>query len=271
MSKKAIGFMDSGVGGLTVAKLAMEELQNENIAYLGDEARLPYGEKSKEEIQQYSLQIANFLIEKEDIKMLVIACNTATSYALDYLRNHLLIPVIGVVNPGSIAAVDNTKTNRVGLIATNGTVKSGAYEQEINKINNNIEVFSQGCPRFVPMVENQEYKDAKKQEVVDDDLSTINMDNVDTLILGCTHFPIMREMIQKSVGDSVKLIDPGYETVKQIKTILQQHHIENDEERDTTYSFYTTGDADNFNQVANEWLNYEVHAKHLPIKELEEL
>ncbi|CAI2585541.1 Glutamate racemase [Apilactobacillus kunkeei] len=271
MSKKAIGFMDSGVGGLTVAKLAMEELQNENIAYLGDEARLPYGEKSKEEIQQYSLQIANFLIEKEDIKMLVIACNTATSYALDYLRKHLLIPVIGVVNPGSIAAVNNTKTNRVGLIATNGTVKSGAYEQEINKINNNIEVFSQGCPRFVPMVENQEYKDAKKQEVVDDDLLTINMDNVDTLILGCTHFPIMREMIQKSVGDSVKLIDPGYETVKQIKTILQQNHIENDEEGDTTYSFYTTGDADNFNQVANEWLNYEVHAKHLPIKELEEL
>lgn len=271
MSKKAIGFMDSGVGGLTVAKLAMEKLQNENIAYLGDEARLPYGEKSKEEIQQYSLQIANFLIEKEDIKMLVIACNTATSYALDYLRKHLLIPVIGVVNPGSIAAVNNTKTNRVGLIATNGTVKSGAYEQEINKINNNIEVFSQGCPRFVPMVENQEYKDAKKQEVVDDDLLTINMDNVDTLILGCTHFPIMREMIQKSVGDSVKLIDPGYETVKQIKTILQQNHIENDEEGDTTYSFYTTGDADNFNQVANEWLNYEVHAKHLPIKELEEL
>ncbi|CAI2587757.1 glutamate racemase [Lactobacillus kunkeei] len=271
MSKKAIGFMDSGVGGLTVAKLAMKELQNENIAYLGDEARLPYGEKSKEEIQQYSLQIANFLIEKEDIKMLVIACNTATSYALDYLRKHLFIPVIGVVNPGSIAAVNNTKTNRVGLIATNGTVKSGAYEKEINKINNNIEVFSQGCPRFVPMVEKQEYKDAKKQEVVDDDLSTINMDNVDTLILGCTHFPIMREMIQKSVGDSVKLIDPGYETVKQIKTILQEHHLENDEKGDAIYSFYTTGDSDNFNQVANEWLNYEVHAKHLPIKELEEL
>ncbi|WP_225424292.1 glutamate racemase [Apilactobacillus nanyangensis] len=271
MSKKAIGFMDSGVGGLTVAKLAMKELQNENIAYLGDEARLPYGEKSKEEIQQYSLQIANFLIKTEDIKMLVIACNTATSYALEYLQEHLSIPVIGVVNPGSIAAVNSTKTNRVGLIATNGTVKSGAYEKEINKINNNVEVFSQGCPRFVPMVENQEYKDSRTQGVINNDLSTINADSVDTLILGCTHFPIMRELIQKSVGDSVKLIDPGYETVKQIKKILQQHHLENDEEENTTYSFYTTGDANNFNQVANEWLNYDVHAKHLPIKKLEEL
>ncbi|MGQ2283148.1 glutamate racemase [Apilactobacillus kunkeei] len=271
MSKKAIGFMDSGVGGLTVAKLAMKELQSENIAYLGDEARLPYGEKTKEEIQQYSLQIANFLIKKEDIKMLVIACNTATSYALDYLKKQLLIPVIGVVNPGSIAAVNSTKTNRIGLIATNGTVKSGAYEKEINKINNNVKVFSQGCPRFVPMVENQEYKDMGKQEIVNDDLSTINSHNIDTLILGCTHFPIMREMIQKSVGDSVKLIDPGYETVKQIKTVLQQQHLENNEKRDTIYSFYTTGDTDKFNQVANEWLDYEAHAKHIAIKELEEL
>lgn len=271
MSKKAIGFMDSGVGGLTIAKLAMKELQNENIVYLGDEARLPYGEKSKEEIQQYSLQIANFLIEKEDIKMLVIACNTATSYALSYLKEHLPIPVIGVVNPGSIAAVNNTKTNRVGLIATNGTVKSSAYEKEINKINNNIEVFSQGCPRFVPMVENQEYKDIMSQKVVDDDLSTINNDNVDTLILGCTHFPIMRELIQKSVGESVKLIDPGYETVKQIKKVLKHNHIENNEFGNATYSFYTTGDTDSFNKVANEWLNYKVHAEHLPIKKLEEL
>ena len=271
MSKKAIGFMDSGVGGLTVAKLAIQELQNENIAYLGDEARLPYGEKSKEEIQQYSLQIANFLIKKEDIKMLVIACNTATSYALSYLQENLLIPVIGVVNPGSIAAVNNTKTNRVGLIATNGTVKSGAYEKEIKKINNDVEVFSQGCPRFVPMVENQEFKDAKTQTVVDNDLSTINKDDVDTLILGCTHFPIMRDLIQKSVGDNVKLIDPGHETVKQIKKILQDNHIENNEVSKPIYSFYTTGDPDNFNKVANEWLNFEVHSKHLPIKELEEL
>ncbi|CAI2586189.1 Glutamate racemase [Apilactobacillus kunkeei] len=271
MSKKAIGFMDSGVGGLTVAKLAMQELQNENIAYLGDEARLPYGEKTKEEIQQYSLQIANFLIKKEDIKMLVIACNTATSYALDYLRERISIPVIGVVNPGSIAAVNNTRTNRVGLIATNGTVKSGAYEKAIKKINNNVDVFSQGCPRFVPMVEKQEYKKDNTQEIVNSDLSTINTDNVDTLILGCTHFPIMRELIQKSVGDSVTLIDPGHETVKQIKKILQNNDIENKENDEVTYSFYTTGDANNFDKVANEWLNYDVHAKHLPIKELEEL
>lgn len=268
LNKKAIGFMDSGVGGLTIAKVAMQKLPKENIIYFGDEARLPYGEKTPEQIKSYALQISKFLLCK-NIKMLVIACNTATALALPFLKEQLSIPVIGVINPGSLAAVKATNNNHVGVIATNGTVKSGKYENEIKQVNENVYVVSLGCPSFVTMVENQGYKESSNQSDVDKVLAKIKSNNIDTLVMGCTHFPIMRSMIQQSMGDKVQLIDPGIETIKQVDSMLKENNIYNDEST-PHYDFYTTGDVNQFKAIANEWLNQDVNVKHIDVKELED-
>lgn len=269
MNNGSIGFMDSGVGGLSVAKVAMEQMPNENIIYFGDEARLPYGEKTPKEIRKYSKQISKFLMNKK-IKMLVIACNTATAHALNYLRDNLDIPVIGVIEPGSIAALKTTKTNRIGIIATNGTVKSGAYNKAINKLNNKVKIYSEGCPKFIPMVEAQHYKTAEDQKEVDNDLSDMKKNDIDTLIMGCTHFPIMRHLIQNSMGDDVNLIDPGYETVKQIENTLSEQKLFNKKDNVAKYEFYTTGDVDKFKLVAKDWLKREVNVEHIALNKLGE-
>lgn len=268
LNNKAIGFMDSGVGGLTVAKLAMEQLPHENIVYLADEARLPYGEKTPSQIKKYAKQITDYLISKQ-IKVLVIACNTATAMALDELKSTFNIPIIGVIKPGSVAALKATKNHQIGIIATNGTVKSNAYNKTINDLNDNVTIYSQGCPKFIPMVENQQYKTVEDQKVVDNELATMRNKNIDTLIMGCTHFPIMQKLIQHAVGDNVTLINPGYETVEQLKRLLVQQDLANSDNNSSSYKFYTTGNVHSFQIVANDWLHKDINAYHVSIKILE--
>ncbi|UQS85206.1 glutamate racemase [Apilactobacillus apisilvae] len=269
MDRRAIGFMDSGVGGLTVVKEALHQLPNENVIFLGDEARLPYGEKSPKEIKKFALQISRFLVNK-GIKTLVIACNTATAHALKLLQHNLDIPVIGVIYPGSLTAVRSSKGRRIGIIATNGTIKSKAYEKTIKSISDDTTLFGLGCPRFIPMVEAGKDKSEEDQKIVNHDLLPIKKDNVDTLIMGCTHYPIMRNLIQNAVGFNVHLVDPGVAVIDDLKKVLKDNDLINSSLNKSKLEFYTTGSVHEFKHVAEEWLNLSIEVKHISISTLEE-
>ncbi|MEJ6400424.1 glutamate racemase [Nicoliella lavandulae] len=269
MNSQPIGFMDSGVGGLTVAKEVIAKLPNESVIYFGDEARLPYGEKSQTEIQTFATQIADFLVKKQ-IKLLVVACNTATAQALPLLKQHLSIPVIGVIDPGSQLAITTTRNNRIGVIATNGTVNSHAYENELKHLDQNAAVFSLGCPRFIPMVEDGNYHSSADQAIVDMDVKPILQNDIDTLIMGCTHYPIMRSLIQNAVGPKIKLVDPGLAVSDQVIEILDELDLHAPLDHQATYQFYTTGSVDNFVKIAQDWLQTTISAQHVNLNELEE-
>ncbi|KRM68393.1 glutamate racemase [Apilactobacillus ozensis DSM 23829 = JCM 17196] len=270
MDTRSIGFMDSGVGGLTVMREAQKEIPNENMIYFGDELRLPYGEKTIEEIQKYSIQISKFFL-KHNIKLMVIACNTATARSLEMLKKELPIPVIGVIEPGSKLAVSSTKDKRIGVIATNSTIKSGSYEKNINKIDNAVEVFSLGCPEFVTMVESENYSGYENQSKVNTILAPMMGNKIDTLVLGCTHFPIMKNLIQNALGSKVLLVDPGIAVSKSIKNVLYANDIQNNSNNVGMTSFFTTGNASSFKRIAEDWLNYKVEVANVSIKELEAL
>lgn len=254
MTKQAIGMIDSGVGGLTVMKEAIKQLPNESFYYVGDTARCPYGPRPLEEVKRFTWQMAHFLMNK-NIKMLVIACNTATAAALDELQEQLPIPVIGVIQSGSRAAITSTKTNRVGIIGTEGTVKSEVYPRSIEEENGKVDVFSLACPPFVPLVEENEYTSEKAAKIVEETLLPLKEKELDTLVLGCTHYPILRPLIQQAIGDKVRLIDSGVETVQEVNKLLKEKELESRSTQDSPErKFYTTGTAENFKTVAEQWL-----------------
>lgn len=268
MDNRAIGFMDSGVGGLTVVREALRQLPLETVYFIGDQARLPYGPRSSAEVQQFSEQMAAFLMKK-NIKMLVIACNTATAAALDDLKEKLPIPVIGVISPGSRAALKVTKNRRIGVIGTEGTVKSHAYEQAILAKDNSVKVFSLACPKFVSLVESNAYKSSVAKKVVAETLQYFENKNVDTLVLGCTHYPLLRPIIQDVMGDEVRLIDSGAETIGTVSALLDYFDIAKDANGDQqTNAYYTTASPASFNQIASQWLKFEVQAQKTQIKQL---
>lgn len=258
MTKKAIGFLDSGVGGLTVVKEAMKQLPNETIYYIGDNARCPYGPRPAEEVIQYTWELAQFLIEK-DIKMLVIACNTATAVALDIIRERVDIPVIGVILPGSRAAIKYSKNNRIGVIGTTGTIKSNVYEKTLKEKHDGIYTYSMSCPKFVSLVESNQFNTPIAKKVVYESLQPLKNQNLDTLILGCTHYPLLRPLIQNVMGDSVTLIDSGAETVSEVSTILDYYNISEKKKSDNKRAnkFYTTGSTKLFYDIASVWLEME--------------
>lgn len=249
-----IGFIDSGVGGLTVVKEALKQLPNEHIIYLGDTARCPYGPRPAEQIIAYTWEMTRFLLKKQ-IKMLVIACNTATAVALDEIKQALDIPVVGVILPGSRAAVKATKNHHIGMIGTVGTVKSGSYERALHEKVPTVNITSLACPKFVPIVESNQYQTSVAKKIVAATLQPLQKQNIDTLILGCTHYPLLRPIIQNVMGQSVQLIDSGAETVSEVSMLLDYFQLANlsfDEKRTT--SFYTTGSTAMFNDIANQWL-----------------
>jgi len=221
-----IGVFDSGVGGLTVAREIFRNLPNEKIIYFGDTARVPYGNKSKETIIRYSKQIASFLVS-QNVKAIVVACNTASALALHELKDFLDIPVMGVVEPGARAASAVTKNNRIGVIGTEGTVNSGLYNDILEKIKPGCEIFSQACPLFVSLVE---------EGMIDDEVTItmihryldhmIEKDNIDTLILGCTHYPLLRTIIRREIGKGINLVNPAYETANALKALLESKNLE---------------------------------------------
>ncbi|MGH7885554.1 MAG: glutamate racemase, partial [Thermodesulfobacteriota bacterium] len=206
LKEKSIGIFDSGIGGLTVAKEIIKHLPYENIVYLGDTARVPYGTKSRETVIKYAESNSRFLLSK-GIKLLVVACNTASAYAIKALEAQLTIPVVGVIRPGAKKAVESTKNGRIGVIGTPSTIKSNAYPKVINKINPDITVFSKACPLFVPLAEEGWLQNDIARNVALEYLSELKKFDIDTLILGCTHYPLLKETIGEVIGKDVVLID----------------------------------------------------------------
>ena len=206
-----IGVFDSGVGGLTVVREIMRNLPDERIVYFGDTARVPYGSKSKNTVIRYSRQIVHFL-ETQQVKAIVIACNTASALALDTIEKEIDLPIIGVVKPGAQMAVETTQNKRVGVIATESTIQSGLYQQLITEADPAITVYGKPCPLFVPLVEEGWTKDPITEEVARRYLAEILDKDIDTLIMGCTHYPLLRSLLRKVVGEKVTLVNPAYET-----------------------------------------------------------
>lgn len=269
MAKQAIGFIDSGVGGLTVMKEAMKQLPNESFYYMGDTARCPYGPRPVEQVKQFTREMAYFLLEKE-IKMLVIACNTATAAVLQELKQELAIPVVGVILPGSRAAIKVTQTRRVGVIGTEGTIQSREYEKAITQKKNSTQVFSLACPKFVPLVESNQFKGAIAKKIVTEALAPLKKDKVDTLVLGCTHYPLLRPIIQNVMGDGVQLIDSGAETLNEVSVLLDYYDLaEVSSEEKNERRFYTTGSVNMFKRIASEWMEMdELIVEHVALERL---
>lgn len=251
-----IGVFDSGVGGLTVVKEIMNQLPNEGIVYFGDTARVPYGSKSKETVTTYSRQIVKFL-QTMKVKAVVIACNTASAFALETLKKEVDIPMIGVVKPGAKSAANATQNNRIGIIGTEGTIRSGMYDDFLSKTNPDIKVFGKACPLFVPLVEEGLMDDPITYEMAKRYLSNLLEDDIDTLVMGCTHYPLLRKTIQKVVGDGITLVNPAYETAKELKDVLVKHGIINDSLR-KEHRFYVSDGAAKFLEFANTILPCEV-------------
>lgn len=250
--QRPIGVIDSGVGGLTVLREMMRQLPREKLIYLGDTKRCPYGPRSKEEVREFTWEMVNFLIEK-DIKLLVIACNTATAFTIDDLKEKLDIPVIGVIQPGARAAIKATENQHIGIIGTEGTVKSRAYPDALQLINPELSVEALACPAFVPIVEKGVFSGKEVQRVVEDSLQPLKQNKkLDTLILGCTHYPLLREVIQKVIGNKVTVISSSEETAREASTILEIKQLQNELEYAPVHEIYSTGDMALFNRIANK-------------------
>lgn len=258
MKELPIGFIDSGFGGLTVVKQSLKQLPNESIIYLGDSARCPYGPRSLEEVKEFIWQLTRFLLNK-GIKMLVIACNTGTAAALSELREQLSIPVIGVIHAGSRAAIKETQNQRIGIIGTEGTIKSNLYEKVILEKADSLKVMSVPVPEFVAIVEDNKINDPETEIIVEKRLNIFKEKDVDTLVLGCTHYPIMKKVIGEYMGEEVRLIDSGVETINEVSTMLDYYNISRSahdaKNRPATIEVYTTGEEDKFAEVATTWLN----------------
>ncbi|RHO81706.1 glutamate racemase [Ruminococcus sp. AF41-9] len=254
-----VGVFDSGVGGLTVAREIMRNLPSEKIVYFGDTARVPYGSKSRETIIRYSRQIIRFLQEQQ-VKAIVVACNTASAFALDAVRDEFDIPIIGVIEPGARVAAEQTRNKRVGVIGTVGTVGSKIHAEYLKEFDPEITVFAKACPLFVPLVEEGWLHDPVTEEVAARYLKELQDKDVDTLILGCTHYPLLRSTIRKIMGDGVCLVNPAYETALELGRLLEEKGLSSTgtKQEDFPYRFYVSDLADEFRGFANSILPYDV-------------
>ena len=254
-----IGVFDSGIGGLTVAREIMRQMPQERIVYFGDTARVPYGSKSKDTVIRYSSQIVHFLRE-QNVKAIVIACNTASAFALEAVQDKLDIPVLGVIEAGARVAAEETKNKRVGVIGTVGTVGSGIHESYLKRLNPEITVIGKACPLFVPLVEEGWLHDPVTVEVASRYLQELKDEQVDTLILGCTHYPLIRSTIQEVMGEKVRLVNPAYETALELKSLLTKMDLlsTGEQQAEFPYRFYVSDLADEFKEFANSILPYDV-------------
>lgn len=255
-----IGVFDSGVGGLTVAREIMRQIPNEKIIYFGDTARVPYGSKSQDTVTRFSEQIVRFL-RSFQVKTIVVACNTASAYALDALEKEVDIPIIGVVKPGAKVAADVTRNGRIGVIATEATIGSGMYPKYIEELDKNVTIYGKACPLFVPLIEEGLWEDPVTDEIARRYLTELIDIDIDTLILGCTHYPLIRSTLGKIMGERVTLVNPAYETARELKEMLDSLDLLNDEEPglgSNRYQFYVSDKAEKFVRFANSIIKYGI-------------
>ena len=265
-----IGVFDSGVGGLTVAREIMRNLPSEKIVYFGDTARVPYGSKSKETIIRYSRQIIRFL-QQQKVKAIVVACNTASAFALDAVRDEFDIPIIGVIEPGAKVAAAQTRNKRVGIIGTVGTVGSGIHAEYLKHLDPEITVFGKACPLFVPLVEEGWLHDPVTDEIASRYLSILKERYIDTLVLGCTHYPLLRSTMRRLMGEDVTLVNPAYETAIELRGLLAEHGLSRDPFAPFAgekYQFYVSDLAEKFTDFASSILPEDVkETKKINIEE----
>ena len=260
ISRAPVGVFDSGVGGLTVAREIMRNLPDEKIVYFGDTARVPYGSKSKDTIIRYSRQIIRFL-KTQKVKAIVIACNTASALALEEVEKELDIPILGVLKQGARVAASVTRNKRIGVIGTESTINSRMYDRFIRAQDPEISVYGKACPLFVPLVEEGWLKDPVTEEVARRYLDELMQKGIDSLILGCTHYPLLRSLVRKIVGEEVTLVNPAYETAKELESLLRREGIENHGEKADPaegYQFFVSDAADKFKNFANSILPYDI-------------
>lgn len=250
---KAIGIFDSGVGGLTVLKEIIKVLPQEDTIYVGDTARVPYGTKSPETVTRYSLEIASFLV-KRDIKLLVVACNTASAASLEALTERLPIPVVGVIEPGARRAVATTRTGKVGVIGTEGTIRSSAYAKAIKRLNPEVEVITRACPLFVPLAEEGWTDNEVARLSARTYLAGLREQGVDTIVLGCTHYPLLKRVIGETVGEDVRLVDSAEETARTVADILRSRGLLRPEGEQGNHHFFVTDVPAGFIRVGNRFI-----------------
>ena len=267
ISEQAIGVFDSGIGGLTVVRHLQEQLPYENIIYLGDTARVPYGNKSKEIVSTYSLEITKFLISKK-IKCIVIACNTASAFAFDIIREEYpSIPVFGMIETGSFYAVSKTKSKHVGIIGTSATISSQLYKQKLRELDSNIKTIAIACPLFVPIVEENLLSGEITQQIINMYLSVFKNSNIDTLILGCTHYPLLKSAIQSYLGDSIYLIDSGKAAAQFVKEKLIELNLLTSQKTDGFLHCYLTCQTPKFQEIADICISSDIdHLEHIDIE-----
>ena len=258
MDNRPIGIFDSGIGGLTVVNALSKILPNESICYVGDTARVPYGNKSKESIIKFSKEITQWLL-KQDCKIIIIACNTASSLALSYLKSNLSIPIIGVIDPGVDWALLNTKNKKIGVIGTRATINSNIYNIKLKNKDKKVSVFSKACPLFVPLVEEGFISGEVPLLLSNYYLCELKNTGIDTLILGCTHYPLLNKMISRVLGSSIKLVDSSLATSDLVKKKLDGNNIISNK-KDSEINCFVTDDPENFKLVVNRFYKLNINS-----------
>ena len=261
MDNRPIGVFDSGLGGLTAVKQIMKEFPNESVVYFGDTGRVPYGTRSHETILRYTRDDINF-IRSFDVKMIIIACGTASSVSLPQVKHeNPEIPITGVVDATVYAAVRATKNKKIGIIGTSGTIKSGSYEGQINEYDSEMQTFKMACPLFVPLVENGYFDTPVTKLVIEEYLKDIREAGVDTLILGCTHYPMLKKAIADYMGDGVTLIDPCAEVVQYLKKKLGQDMLHSEVKDKEQYRYFVSDDPSGFAEHGSAFLETPINGQ----------
>jgi len=256
-SSQAIGIFDSGLGGLTVAREIFKHLPNEDVIYFGDTGRYPYGPRSKDIIIKFARQDTKFLLE-QNVKLIVVACNTASAQALDEIKNDYKVEMIGVIEPGAISALKATKNGKIGIIGTIGTISSDAYARTINKLDSKIKVFSLACPLFVHLVEEGYIDKPAAKLIAEDYLAPFKTNGIDTLILGCTHYPLLKGIIHEVLGKEIVLIDSAEETAQAVYQKLLMLNLMREKTANVMHKFYVSDFPERFHQVARHFLGDQI-------------
>lgn len=260
-NSRPLGVFDSGIGGLTVIRALQARLPHENIVYFGDTARVPYGPKSAQVVREYAAQDTDVLLE-HDVKLIVVACNTVSAVGLDVVQKRARVPAIGVIVPGAEAAAEASTGKRVGVIGTTGTVNSQAYVNAIRQIDAGIHVFSRACPLFVPLAE-EGWTDHKATELIAKEyLFPLTLEKIDTLVLGCTHYPVLRDVIDAVLHHSVKLIDSGEATAEAVKKALDEHGLRNESTAKANLKFLVSDIPHKFTEVGERFLGQKLGKVH---------